>query len=34
MISHDEEKPKTIKQALYGPTSKVWIKAMKEELIQ
>ena len=32
MISHDEEEPKTIKRALYGPTPKVWIKAMKEEI--
>ena len=32
MIAHDEEEPKTIQEALFGPTSKEWIKAMKEEM--
>ena len=32
MIPHDEEEPKTIQEALFGPTSKEWIKAMKEEM--
>ena len=31
MISHEEE-PKTFKEALCGPTSKEWIKAMEEEM--
>ena len=32
MISHDEEELKTFKEALCGPTSKEWIKAMEEEM--
>ena len=32
MIAHDEEKPKTIQQALFGPKSKEWFEAMKEEM--
>ena len=32
MIAHDEEKPKTIQDALFGPTSKEWIKAMEEKM--
>ena len=32
MIAHDEEKPKTIQEALYSPTSKEWIKAVEEEM--
>ena len=31
MIAHDEEEPKTIQEALSGPTSKEWIKAIEEE---
>ena len=30
MIAHDEEEPKTIQEALSGPTYKEWIKAMEE----
>ena len=30
MISHDEEEPKTIQQALFGPKAKEWFEAMKE----
>ena len=32
MISHDEEEQKTIQEALFGPTSKEWIKAMEGEI--
>ena len=32
MIVHDEEKPKTIQEALSCPTYKEWIKAMEKEL--
>ena len=32
MIAHDEEEPKTIQEALSGPTSNEWIKAMEEEM--
>ena len=32
MIAHDEEEPKTIQQALFGPKSKEWFEAMKEEM--
>ena len=32
MIAHKEEKPKTIQEALFGPTSKEWIKAMEDEM--
>ena len=29
---HDDEKPKTINEALSGPKDKEWIKAMEEEM--
>ena len=29
---HDDEKPKNINEALFGPKAKEWIKAMKEEM--
>ena len=32
MIAHGEEVPKTIQQALFGPNSKEWFEAMKEEM--
>ena len=32
MIVHEEKDPKTIQEALSGPTFKEWIKAMKEEM--
>ena len=32
MITHVEEEPKTIQEALSSPTSKEWIKAMEEEM--
>ena len=32
MITHDDEEPKTIQEALSGPTSKELIKAMEEEM--
>ena len=32
MISHDEEEPKTIQQAFYGPKAKEWFEVMKEEM--
>ena len=32
MIAHDEEEPKTIQEALSGPISKEWIKAMEDEM--
>ena len=32
MVTHDEEEPKTIQEALSSPTSKEWIKAMEEEM--
>ena len=32
MITHDEEKPKTIQQALSGPNAKKWFEAMEEEM--
>ena len=32
MIAYDEEEPKTIQEALFGPTSKEWIKVMEEEM--
>ena len=32
MIAHDEKEPKTIQEALLGPTSKECIKAMEEEM--
>ena len=32
MIAYDEEEPKTIQEALFGPTSKEWIKEMEEEM--
>ena len=32
MIAHDEKEPKTIQEALFGPSSKEWIKAMEEEM--
>ena len=32
MIAYDEEELKTIQEALYGPTSKKWIKAMEKEM--
>ena len=32
MIAHEEKDPKTIQEALSGPTFKEWIKAMKEEM--
>ena len=32
MIAHDEEEKKTIQEALFGPTSKEWIKVMEEEM--
>ena len=31
-IAHDEEEPKTIQEAIFGPTSKEWIKAMEVEI--
>ena len=33
MIAHDEKDPKTIQEALFGPSSKEWIRAMEEEMI-
>ena len=32
MIAHDEKEPKTIQEALSGPTCKEWIKVMEEEM--
>ena len=32
MIAHDEEEPKTIQLALFGPKAKEWFEAMKEEM--
>ena len=32
MITHDEEEPKTIQQALSGPNSKEWFEDMKDEM--
>ena len=29
---HDDEEPKNVKEALYGPKAKEWIKAMEEEM--
>ena len=32
MISHDEEDPKIIQQALSGPNAKKWFESMEEEM--
>ena len=32
MVAHDEKEPKTIQEALSGPTCKEWIKVMEEEM--
>ena len=32
IASHDDEEPKTINKALFGPKVKEWIKVMKEEM--
>ena len=29
---HDDEEPKNVKEALFGPKAKEWIKAMEEEM--
>ena len=34
MLTHEEEEPKTIQEALSGSISKELIKAMEEEIIQ
>ena len=32
MIAHDEEEPKTIQHAFFGPKAKQWFEALKEEM--
>ena len=32
MIAHDEEEPKKIQQALFGPNDKKWFEVMEEEI--
>ena len=32
MIAHDEEDPKIIQQALFGPNAKKWFESMEEEM--
>ena len=29
---YDDEKPKTVNEALFGPKAKEWIKAIEEEM--